>query len=63
MKKFKVVIHFEGAFDYEITADTREEAEEIAQSYVDELPSNSEIFAENLADCFVDDSWEITYEE
>lgn len=63
MSKYKAMIHFEGAFDYEIEATSKEEAEKIAQGYIDDLPSDSEIFADNLADCFIDDSWEITDEE
>lgn len=63
MPNYKVIIHFEGTFDYEIQAASKEEAEKIAQGYIDDLPSDSEIFAENLADCFIDDSWEIAGEE
>lgn len=61
MPKYKVFIHYEGCWDFDIEADSREKAEEIAQMQFDEIPS--EVLMENLADRFVDDSWEITDEE
>lgn len=57
MAKYKVVVHYEGAFNYVVSANSPEEAEEWAMAASDSAPSES--FMENLADIFVTDCWEI----
>lgn len=56
MSKYKVVIHYEGAFKYTIEADSLEEAEE--KAYALYSNEDNDAFAENLADSFIADSWE-----
>lgn len=57
MPKYKVVIHYEGALDYIVEADSLGEAEEKAYA----LCSNedNDAFAGHLADSFVADSWRV----
>ena len=57
MAKYKVVVHFEGAFNYVVSANSPEEAEEWAMDVSDS--ASSESFLENIADIFVADCWEI----
>lgn len=56
MKTFEVVVHFGGAVKYKITAETKEQADELA------MEKFAEEDAETLADQIVDveyDSWEM----
>ena len=53
---FTVVIHYEGAFDYEIVADDEEEAKEIAWERYNSEPDSE--FTMNLADSDICDVWE-----
>ena len=57
MSKYKVVIHYDGDLKYTVEANSLEEAEQKACA----LYSNedNDIFAENLADSFIVDSWRI----
>ena len=57
MKKFNVVIHYEGGWSFEIDADNEETAKEIAEEMFDDI-SDRDLIA-NLADVFIDDCWEI----
>ena len=57
MTKYRVVVHYEGAFRYEVFANSPEEAEQWAMAASDSAPSES--FLENLADIFIADCWEI----
>lgn len=57
MKKFNVVIHYEGGWSFEIDADNEEMAKEIAEEMFDDI-SDRDLIA-NLADVFIDDCWEI----
>ena len=55
-KTYNVVIHYEGAWDFEIEAENEEEAKEKAEAMFDDIPDR-ELIA-NLADVFIDDCWE-----
>lgn len=57
MKKFNVVIHYEGGWSFEIEADNIEVAKEIAEEMFDDI-SDRDLIA-NLADVFIDDCWEV----
>lgn len=57
IKKYHVNVHYEGGYSFDVEASTENEAREIAMSMFEEL-SNDDL-CRNLADCFVDDSWEI----
>lgn len=56
MKKYNVVIHYEGGYLFEVEAEDEDQAAEIAQAEFDNL-SNYDL-AVNLADIFVDAVWE-----
>ena len=58
MPKFKVVVHYEGALKYIVEADSLDEAEEKAYELYNNEEDN-DVFAENLADVFVADSWRV----
>lgn len=57
MKKFNVVIHYAGAFDFEIKANTEEEAKEKAYALFDEVDKRD--LVANLGDVDVCDCWEV----
>ena len=57
MKKFEVVVHYEGAISYEVKAETEDEAKQIAEKMFED-ESDTTIAAE-IADCGVCDCWEI----
>lgn len=57
MKKYEVVIHYEGGWFFEVEAENEDEAKRIAEEQFNELPS--EELVANLADAFVDDCWEM----
>ncbi len=60
MKNFEVVVHYEGAINYEVEAHTEDEAKQIAeQMFGDESDS---IIAAEIADCGVCDCYEIEEE-
>ena len=58
MKKYYVNVHYEGGYGFEIEAPTEDEAKEIAMNMFSEL-SNDDLCM-NLADCFVNDCWDIS---
>ena len=56
MKKFEVVVHYEGSINYKVEAQTEDEARIIAEKlFGDESDS---IIAAEIADCGVCDIWE-----
>ena len=57
MKKFNVVVHYEGGWSFEVDAENKEEAKQKAEAMFSDI-SDRELVA-NLADVFVDDCWEI----
>lgn len=57
MKKYNVVIHYEGAWSFNIEAKDENKAMEIAETKFAELSPKELI--NNLADSFVDGCWEI----
>jgi hypothetical protein len=57
MKKFNVVIHYEGGWSFEIEANDEEAAKEIAEEMFADIP-DMDLIA-NLADVFIDDCWEV----
>ena len=57
MPQYRVVVHYEGAFKYDIFADNPGKAEAIAMAAADSAPT--ERYLENLADMFITDCWEI----
>ena len=57
MKKFNVVIHYEGGWSFEIEANNEEVAKEIAEEMFSDI-SDRDLIA-NLADVFIDDCWEV----
>lgn len=57
MNKYNVVIHYEGAWNFDIEAKDEDEAMEIAETKFAEL--SSEELIDNLADSFVDGCWEL----
>ena len=60
MKKFGVIVYYEGAINYEVEAQTEDEARQIAEKmFGDESDS---IIAAEIADCGVCDCWEIKEE-
>lgn len=56
MKKYNVVIHYEGAFALQVEADNEEQAEERAEQIFDEF-SDREL-VDNLAEIKICDCWE-----
>lgn len=56
MKKYNVVIHYEGAFAIQVEADNKEQAHERAEQIFDEF-SDREL-VDNLAEIKICDSWE-----
>lgn len=61
MKKFAVVVHYEGAMNYEVEAETEEEAKEIADQMFNE-EDDREISAQ-IADYDICDCWELNKED
>lgn len=57
MPTYRVVVHYEGALDYDVCTDSPERAEEIALALADKAPLIR--YAECLADTYVCDCWEI----
>lgn len=57
MPKYKVIIHYEGALNYTVEADSLGEAEEKAYELFNDEDNNA--FAGHLADSFVADSWRV----
>ena len=57
MKKYKVVVHYEGGWFFEVDAADEDEARKIAEEQFNEL--SAEELIDNLADVFIDASWEI----
>lgn len=57
MPKYKVIIHYEGAINYTIEADSLDEAEQKACALFSNEDNN--VFAERLADSFIADSWKV----
>ena len=58
MKTYRVNVHYEGCFTYEVTADSEDEAEAIAtELFCDE---SAEAIADNLADSHVCDCYDIS---
>lgn len=55
--KYNVVIHYEGAWDFEIEANNTEEASNIAEQLFADI--SAEELVEALADVFVCDCWEV----
>ena len=55
--KYNVVIHYEGAWNFNIEAKDEDEAREIAETKFAEL--SAEELVSNLADSFVDGCWEL----
>lgn len=53
---YHVVIHYEGAYDFNIKAEDQEEAEEIAMDLFEDLTAQEII--DNMEDHFVCDCWE-----
>lgn len=56
MKKYNVVIHYEGAFAIQVEADNEEQAHERAEQIFDGF-SDREL-VDNLAEIKICDSWE-----
>ena len=57
MPKYKVIIHYEGALNYTVEADSLDEAEEKACALYSNEDGN--VFVERLADSFIADSWRV----
>lgn len=57
MKKYNVIVHYEGAIGIEVDAENEEKAEELAKRAFDEI-SDAELIA-NLADIDICDCFEI----
>ena len=55
-KKYRVIIHFEGAMDYEIEASNEDEAKEKAKTMFAE--EDDRIIISEIADSFICDVWE-----
>lgn len=56
MKTYNVVVHYEGAFSYEVEAENEDAAKEIAMDMASAEPNDA--LDENIADMFVCDCWE-----
>ena len=55
MKKFVVIIHYEGAMDYEVEAETEEEARDIADqmfSEEDDRKISTSVAYYDICDCW-----------
>jgi hypothetical protein len=59
--KYNVVIHYEGAWNFNIEAEDEDMAREIAEDKFAEL--SPEELINNLADSFVDGCWEVEMED
>ena len=57
MKKFEVVVYYEGAISYEVEAQTEEEARQIAERMFGD--ESDTIIAAEIADCGICDCCEI----
>lgn len=60
MKKFGVIVYYEGAINYEVEAQTEDEARQIAEKMFGN--ESDSIIAAEIADCGVCDCWEIKEE-
>lgn len=60
MKKFEVVVHYEGVISYEVEAQTEEEARQIAERMFGD--ESDVIIAAEIADCDICDCWEMEEE-
>ena len=60
MKKFEVVVHYEGAINYEVEAQTEDEAKQIAEKMFGD--ESDTIIAAESADCGVCDCGEMEEE-
>ena len=60
MKKFEVVVHYEGAISYEVEAQTEEEARQIAERMFGD--ESNAIIAAEISDCDICDCWEMEEE-
>ena len=60
MKKFEVVVHYEGVISYEVEAQTEEEARQIAERMFGD--ESDAIIAAEIADCDICDCWEMEEE-
>lgn len=54
--KYYVVVHYEGDWRFEVEAENKNKAKEIAETEFEKL-SDSELIT-NLADIFIDGCWE-----
>ena len=60
MKKLGVIVYYEGAINYEVEAQTEDEARQIAEKmYGDESDA---IIAAEISDCVICDCWEMEEE-
>ena len=57
MPKYKVIIHYEGALDYIVEADSLNEAEQKAYALYGNEDGN--VFIGHMADSFIADSWRV----
>lgn len=57
MKKFEVVVHYEGAINYEVEAQTEDEAKQIAEKMFGN--ESDTIIAAEITDCGICDCWEM----
>ena len=57
MNTYKVIVHYEGAFEYDIIAESEDDAKEMAMDMAEKEPNKA--LDDNLADIFVCDCWEI----
>ena len=57
MKKFEVVVHYEGTINYEVEAQTEDEAKQIAEKMFGD--ESDTIIAAEITDCGICDCWEM----
>ena len=57
MKKFEVVVYDEGDINYEVEAQTEDEAKQIAERMFDN--ESDSIIAAEIANCGICDCWEM----
>ena len=60
MKKFEVIIHYEGTINYKVEARTEDEAKQIAEKMFGD--ESDTIIAAEIADCSICDCWEMEEE-
>lgn len=56
MKKFEVVVHYEGSINYKVEAQTEDEAKEMAERFFGD--ESDSVIAAEISDCNVCDCWE-----